>query len=108
THIHTETVQVDHRHPSCLPKGARLSCSALKQDPFHNVRAPWSTLEDGSLCSGLRVRCAHLTLLRGWRYEPLCRGVCRSEIRVTTPWQKPGSFMEQMLAPACPEWATRS
>ena len=27
---------------------------------------------------GLRVRCAHTTLLRGWHYEALCRGVCHS------------------------------
>jgi|SRR2546426_4260736 len=27
---------------------------------------------------GLRVRCAHPTQLRGWHYEALCQGVCRS------------------------------
>src|SRR5437667_12904077 len=30
--------------------------------------------------SGLRVRCAHLTLLRGWDYQTLCRDVCYSGI----------------------------
>src|SRR2546429_2366224 len=41
-------------------------------------RSPRARTAPIAVDRGLRVRCAHPTLLRGWHYEALCRVVGRS------------------------------
>ena len=50
---------------------SRTIDAAPADDGICYGRNPWAGC-------GLRVRCAHLTRLRGWHCDALCPGVCRS------------------------------